>query len=551
MRRLALCAPCLALVCLAFGGGAVPGPASADERFLKEQGVATDGAALLDFVKKRTLDSAALARIKKLVADLGDEDFDVRERASRALVELGIRARPFLRQARSDPDLEVRKRAERALAAIDRDCDRLLQVSAAVVRLLARKKPAGACGVLFNYLGSAEDEAIAEEVRLALPGLAVRDGKPEAVLLAGLKDSNPVRRAAAAVAFCRAGVTGQMPAVRKLLADPDVSVRFPVALALAGLREKEAVGALVGLLDRIPARQAGLVEEMLCRLAGDKAPAIPPGTDEGRRRYHKAWQAWWKDHGARVEGKDLVEAVRDLGCTTVVMLDDNKVLELDWANRVRWQLGGLAQPLDVQRLPGNRVLLAEYKANRVTERDTTGKVVREHRVPEPLVAQRLEDGSTFVANPYGLVVLDRAGKEVFNYRPPNGEAIMRAKKLPGGDIALITQLAVPFYVRLDKMGKQLKRFGVQVTTSGGRIELTPAGNVLVPEMNNNRVVERDPDGKEVREVRIQQPIAAVCLANGHWLVTSMTQNRAVEFDRSGKEVWEYRRTSRVTRAVRP
>ena len=50
---------------------------------------------------------------------------------------------------------------------------------------------------------------------------------------------------------------------------------------------------------------------------------------------------------------------------------------------------------------------------------------------------------------------------------------------------------------------------------------------------------------------VEQPIAAVYLANGHWLVTSMSHNRAVEFDRAGKEVWEYRRNSRVTRAVRP
>jgi hypothetical protein len=75
--------------------------------------------------------------------------------------------------------------------------------------------------------------------------------------------------------------------------------------------------------------------------------------------------------------------------------------------------------------------------------------------------------------------------------------------------------------------------------------------VLIPELPNNRVVERDSDGKEVRSVRVEQPIAAVCLPNGHWLVTSMAQNRAIEFDRAGKEVWEYRRSSRVTRAVRP
>jgi hypothetical protein len=67
---------------------------------------------------------------------------------------------------------------------------------------------------------------------------------------------------------------------------------------------------------------------------------------------------------------------------------------------------------------------------------------------------------------------------------------------------------------------------------------------------NNRVVERDADGKVVRTLPVAEPIAAVYLPNGHLLVTSMSQKRAVELDRSGKEVWEYKRTTRVTRAVR-
>jgi hypothetical protein len=128
---------------------------------------------------------------------------------------------------------------------------------------------------------------------------------------------------------------------------------------------------------------------------------------------------------------------------------------------------------------------------------------------------------------------------------------MRARKLPGGDIALITQLGVAQYVRLDRNGREVKRFGVEVSTSGGRIDVTPSGNVLIPEMNNNRIVERDQTGKVVRETPVQQPITANYLPNGHLLITSMTQNRAVELDRSGKEVWEYRRDTRVTRAVRP
>src|SRR5262249_6311297 len=142
------------------------------------------------------------------------------------------------------------------------------------------------------------------------------------------------------------------------------------------------------------------------------------------------------------------------------------------------------------------------------------------------------------------------GKEVFSYANPGGDQFMRATKLRNGDYAFVSQLNATRFVRLSPEGKELASFNVDVRTSGGRIDVTPKGNVLVPENGNNRVVEYDPQGKMVWQVHIEQPIAAVRLANGNTLVTSMSQNRAVEFDRAGKEVWEYKSDTRVTRAFR-
>ena len=127
---------------------------------------------------------------------------------------------------------------------------------------------------------------------------------------------------------------------------------------------------------------------------------------------------------------------------------------------------------------------------------------------------------------------------------------MKAQKLPNGDVALITQLGVTRFVRIDSTGKELKSFGVDLRSSGGRIDVQPNGHVLIPEMGNNRVVEVDANGKEVWKVTVEQPIAAVRLANGNTLITSMNQNRAVEVDPAGKEVWTYRTDTRVTRAFR-
>jgi HEAT repeat protein len=537
------------LVALALLGVSLSGAADvepADEKILRENKVPTEGPALLEFLRKRFTEMVSDDRLKELIEQLGDESFARREEASKQLILLGQRAKRHLQAARGHADLEVRSRAQTCLGEIDKNGGLSVQVHAAAVRVLARAKPAGTARLLLGLLPDIADDALAGEVRDALADLAMKDGKPEPVLIEGLKDRLAVKRAAAAVALCRAKASDHLPAIRKLLDDPDSKVRLNVALALVRLRHKEAMPVLLALMDQPTTRETGLVEDMLFRLAGDKSPVLADRSE----RYRKDWETWWKEHGSKIDLAALEESARVLGHTTVVLLDLGAVVDLDATNRVRWRIDKLEQPLDVQRLNNERVLVAEHRGNRVTERNSKGEILWQKRIAEPLTAQRLANGNTFIANRFGLVEVDRAGKEVFAYNRPNGEEIMRARKLPGGDILLITQLGVTRFVRLDRFGKEIKSFGVEVATSGGRIDLTPAGNVLIPELHQQRVVERDMDGRVMRELVVQQPITAAALPNGHVLVTSMSQKRAIEFDRAGREVWEYRRDSRVTRAVR-
>jgi hypothetical protein len=129
---------------------------------------------------------------------------------------------------------------------------------------------------------------------------------------------------------------------------------------------------------------------------------------------------------------------------------------------------------------------------------------------------------------------------------------MRAQRLANGDFGLITQLGAIRYVRLNAMYKEIGSFNVDVATSGGRIDVLANGHVLIPENNNNRVLEYDAQGKVVWEAAVTQPIIALRLPNGNTLVTTMnTQKGAVELDRDGKEVWHYKYgDTRVTRAYR-
>jgi HEAT repeat protein len=533
-----------------------PAAPVSDEVALTAAKIPTDGPGLLEFFRKRTIEGADKNRLQTLATQLGDEAFRVREQASAQLVAAGSRARPVLEEAAKDPDPEVAHRARECLSRIKRGATAM--VISAGVRMLAQRKPEGATEVLLGYLPSAEDDAVAEEVCTALTALAVRDNKPDDTLVAAVNDKQAVKRAAAAVALCRSGATSQLPAVRKLLQDPEALVRLRVGLALAAAGEKQSLPVLIDLLAVLPPQETITVEDLLFNVAGDKAPAgDATANPSSRQRYRDDWKKWWDAEGGKLDLAKLEEATKPLGYTLVLLLDQGKATELDADKKPRWTVEGLEFPLDVQVLPNDRLLSAEHSGNRVTERDVkTGKVVWEYKITHPLVAQRLPNGNTFIAWQQGALEVDRAGKMIWEYTPANGETIMKAQKLRNGEVALVMQLSGTRFVQLNRDGRTERRtFPVNLYTSGGRIDVLPNGNVILPENANNRLVEIEPvgvnNGRVVWEIAFDQPVAAARLANGHTIITSMNPARgAVEIDRSGKEVWTYKTDTRVTRALR-
>ncbi len=523
--------------------------ATEDEKVLKQAGVATDGPSLLAYVKNQTLTETDTTRIKQLIKQLGDDDFEVREKASAQLAAIGAKAIPQLQQARGSSDIEVVRRAEACLARIEDGSS--ASVLAAVMRLLAVRKPAGTAELLLDYLPASESEEVKEAIQNALTQLALLDSKPAPALLAALTNENALRRRFAAVALVRGKAAEARPAVRKLLQDSDAHVRLEVALALVRAGEKDALPPLIALLDKLPATDIGDIEDVLYRLALEKAPSLVLANDaEGRRKYREAWDKWYKEEGDHLDLARLTAVPKLEGHTFVVLLDANKLVDLDAQKKPRWEIGGVMFPLDAQLLPGDRVLVAEHGASRVTERNLKGEVVWEKKVEQPLVAQRLLNGNTFIATPYQMLEVNKEGREVATFTPPGRGRVMKATRLPNGDIACITQLGGVRFSVIDRTGKELRGFAVNLFSSGGRIEILPNGNILIPEKENNRVVELNRQGKKVWEATVVEPINAIRLPDGHTLVTTFSQHRAVELDARGKEVWEYRTDTRVTRAWR-
>ena len=164
---------------------------------------------------------------------------------------------------------------------------------------------------------------------------------------------------------------------------------------------------------------------------------------DSRKKCRDAWAAWW----AKNEGKTNLSKLKprtSKGITLVILLDEGKLREVDAKGKTLWEIKEIGFPLDVQPLPGDRVLVAEHASNSVTERDRTGKIVWQKQLPTgPLAAHRLPDGNTFIATAPD----DRGGQGRQRgpaVRSAQRRRIRKAQRLPNGDVGCISTVTASF-----------------------------------------------------------------------------------------------------------
>jgi hypothetical protein len=325
-------------------------------------------------------------------------------------------------------------------------------------------------------------------------------------------------------------------------------VGLSVAVALSRQQQKAALPVLVDLLADLPREQLGPAEEVLVRLAGEKAPSVSLGTNESTRKACRdAWARWLAQNGSKIDLSLLEKASTQLGYTLLVQQKPIRgragvctVIELDAARKPRWQIELPTFPVDAQVVGTERVLIAEFTGGCVSERDFKGNVKWQQQVGgNPISAQRLANGNTFVATQNRLVEYNKKGEEVFSHQGN----FLRARKANNGDVIYITN--PPQLVRLDgQTHQQIK--SVSLGNAGGlvglfgRIDVLPNGHVLVPHYHSRQVVEYDRDGNQVGKAFsvLQTPNSVVRLPNGNTLVGS-TAAQVAEYDRAGQQIWVY------------
>jgi HEAT repeat protein len=497
--------------------------------------LATEGDASLEEVKKRTLSEADMTNSQNLIERLGDDSFDVRQKAEEDLKKLGSKIIPILRTAMKNGDLEIRGRVAKLLSNIE--ADKATPLSAVTCRLIALRKPKGAVESLLAYMPFA-DETVAEDLQTALNSVAFPGGKADPALIKALEDKAPARRQAAGLALCSGPLADNMDNIRKTLKDKDLTVRLRVAMALAMSREVEGVPVVIELVGELPGEGSGMAEEFLLSLAKEDGPKDLPEGEDNRKKRAKEWEKWWdakKDKVAMLDRMNHVIRERYQGLTILVQSNNGQIQEWDKDGKVRWTITGLNNPWDAQMLKSNRILITEYGNQTVSERDLKGNILWKVTIPGnwPMQAERLSNGQTFVVCRNELLQYDRGGRQVFKFSRPAGD-IMSARRLPNGKIVMVTSNRQ--IVQLDRAGKEVATATVP-NVYYNQNEILDNGNVIVPLGWNNTIIEYDLKGKEVWRASCQQPMHAMRAANGTTVVSSQNwPYQIIDLDKKGTQV---------------
>lgn len=500
---------------------------------LRAAGLGDDGPAALAYLATWVPDPERLATLRNYLKQLGDEDFDRREAASRELRKAGPVILADLRRALTSPDAEVRRRVRELLEHAEQHSPPEVVVAACAV--IAVKKPADSDVALLRFAPFAPDRTAEQAVLDAAATLGLT-----AAVRAALTDAEPLRRR---VAVCALAQGGPRELLVRALEDADHRVRFEAARVLVLRTDRAGLPHLLATLRTGDLPLALRAEELLWRVAREQAPPRLIKSAADRDAVRAAWEKWYSDHGAKADLARLREDEQERGW--IVVADDEEIGKspgavkfFDTKGKKLRAVEKLESPADVVLLSGGRLLVAEHWSSRVTERDSQGRILWEHKTADkPVVALRLADGGTFIATYAEILEVDRAGVVRYSFRPDRG-MLYGAVKLSPNRILFVTGGGE--VCAADRTGKVLRSFKPEKYADGASywasIEVLGPERYLLCLSGANRVVEVDGTGRILWEAEAKTPTYANRLPDGTTLVSCVDARNYVILDAAGKAI---------------
>ncbi len=506
-------------------------------QILKENGLSADADSLRNYLDSLHPDSGSKQRVRKLIAQLGDDNFFTREAALQELIRTPLRSPALLQKAIDSGDPEVAWRAKQVLKLSNGHTGQLLHAVFSVIQTESIPGMTEAVIKAFPYYEDASLKAHAGRV-LAATAAAADINLLMKTALADQPGSPPedVLRVAAIDALESLSGKDAEKTFLKLTEyeEPD-AVRLAAGTALANLGNRRALTTLVGLLESEEVDVRTQSVYVLRTFTGRNYEFMAYEDPKIRAIKALAWKRWLEeDSPAATLHFPLNTVSTHLGRTLFANSVRNKVYETNAQGKVTWEQT-VTGVWAVEGLPNGHRLISSYSKKFLVEYDAKGKEVwRVENLPgKPYSVQRLPNGNTLVPI-YGSDILEIRPDKTIARRIRVPETVKWAQQLPNGRI-LVVLYNTGRIAELDDQGHILWQVGGMGNPYS--VERLANGNNLVANRRNNKVVEVDREGEIVWSYDAKPSLyRAERLPDGNTLIVSSAG--AVEVDSSGEIVWQ-------------
>jgi hypothetical protein len=508
--------------------GAEPDPLVEE---LKNAGVEVTREGVEKFLEPMRLTPARLERVRTLLAALGSDDFETRDKATTALIAMPHLPESVLKEGITK-DPEIKRRVEEVLDDPGRgEAEHNLFLT---LRVIEAKQIKGLSPLLLELLPQWLQEHLIQAAKEAVVASAERaDGKLLREMLAGRQPRQV--RVAATSALAAVFAKEVSKELEELLQDTDPYVSLAAVSALLNQDSRKPLAVLVRLLEaeQIEVRQAAA--NTLSEVSGQQIEYASYEEPKKRASGVAAWRDWVNGEGQTATLNlpvGMKKAFR--GRILVNVYGEGKIREIDaTTGKTLFEAGGWSYAWGAHATPEGRRLAVDYSRSVVVEYDAQGRECWRRDLPggAPTCVQRLPNGRTLVAlsSLSKVVEIDRDGKVVWEFAIPG--LTSAAQRLPDGTTLIALQDANKIII-VNSQGKILRQ--LEGLTRPHTAQQLSNGNILVCEFDKG-IFEYDRNGKVVwSKVGLNNPAQAQRLPSGNTLIAET--DGLIEVDPKGKEV---------------
>jgi hypothetical protein len=237
------------------------------------------------------------------------------------------------------------------------------------------------------------------------------------------------------------------------------------------------------------------------------------------------------------EKETFVMEIQEGAITLITEWGGGRIIIIDHDGNIIWNITGLSNPQDAERLSNGNTLIVEYATGRVFELDSDNiKVWQKGGLGLPVDAERLENGNTLITEFSTQRVIEVDNEYNIVWEKTNLSSPFDAERLENGNTLIAESFPEGQVIEVNSDGNIVW----QVTDLEGPIDIERLsnGNTLITEHIGKRVSVFDDNGTIVwQKSGLLAPKDAEELPNGNILIAECGANRTIEVDSSGSNVW--------------